>query len=293
MTSEPATDTPPPRRGRRRRRLLFGFLVVIALLVAGWQGLKWSSRASVAADAPLVGASLDTAWHARVGLSTTNYELALTRAGARLRDLLPGSGDPETILDQIDGLLLTGGGDVDPSLYDGDRDTAVLVDRERDDFEAALIRGAIARDMPILGICRGIQILNVVQGGSLRNLRDDPDLAAHHGIGLSSMSAHQVTIAEDSTLARLLGSGTLKVNSFHVQAVDRPGDGLAVTARAEDGVIEALELPGNRFVVCTQWHPEIPPQQTEVFAEFLRQVRDFREQRRGARKTARTPGPRD
>ncbi len=163
-------------------------------------------------------------------------------------------------MDQIDGLLLTGGGDIDPRLYGGNPDNGQLVDRVRDDFEIALIRGALEREMPILGICRGIQILNVAQGGTLKTLRNDAERSKRHGIGLSSMSAHDVTISPDSQLARLLQPGDRAVNSFHGQAVDKVADGLTVVATAEDGAIGAIECPGRAFVVTTQWHPEVPPQ---------------------------------
>ena len=172
--------------------------------------------------------------------------------------------------------MLAGGGDVDPELYGGDPGGAKLVDRARDDFELALIRGALKRDMPILGICRGIQILNVAQGGALRSLRDDPRLAENHGIGLDSFDAHEVTIVEGSKLAELLGAGRHEANSFHAQAVGTIGTGLVPAATAEDGVVEALEMPGQTFVITTQWHPEIPPPQMEVFEAFLDAAQEYR-----------------
>ena len=118
----------------------------------------------------------------------------------------PGEEDPSRLLDQIDGLLLTGGGDVDPTLYGGSAATAKLVDRQRDDFEIALIAGALERDLPILGICRGVQILNVECGGTLRSLQVDPQLSKRHGIGRSSFDAHEVVIPADSRLAELEGA---------------------------------------------------------------------------------------
>lgn len=265
------------RRGRKRRALLW-VVAVFALLIAGaFAGLEIWRRFNVPADAPVVGVTYDRAWHARARLSTKNYEIALTRIGARVVVLEPGEASAEDCLDRIDALLLTGGGDVDPDLYDGgDPESARLVDRERDLFEIELIRGALKRDMPILGICRGIQILNVAQGGTLKSLREDEALAARHGIELDSMSAHSVDVEAGSRLAGILGSGKRDANSFHGQAVDRIGEGLVVAARAEDGVVEALEHPGKAFVVTTQWHPEVPPPQLEVFRALLEAARNYR-----------------
>lgn len=257
---------------------------LVGSTVLGWLGLKTWSRTGIPADAPRIGASLDTAWHARLGISTTNYEVALARSGAHLDGVRSSDVDPEKFLDRIDGLLLTGGGDIDPKLYRGNLATAELVDRQRDDFETALYQGAIKRGMPVLGICRGIQLINVIHGGTLKNLRNDPELSARHGIGVSSMTAHSVNITPGTRLSGILGSGSHQVNSFHGQAVDRVGQGLQVVARSDDGLVEAIERSGEPFVVCTQWHPEVPPQQTSVFARFLEaasQYRQARQQRSG------------
>jgi len=253
------------------------FLAIFCLVAGGYVGM-WGWRwASVARHAPVVGLSLDTAWHARAGITTTSYQVALTRAGARVLEIRPESGDADRILDRIDALLLAGGGDVDPALFGGEPSEAQLADRDRDEFELALIRGALERDMPILGICRGIQILNVAQGGSVRSLRDDPALAATHGIDLDSIDAHAVEIAADSKLGEWLGSGTRRVNSFHGQAVSELGEGLRVAARSPDGVVEAIELPDRRFVAGMQWHPEAPPQQMAVFEAFLEAAKAYRQ----------------
>ena len=268
----------PPRQPRRHLLLAAAGLLGTTLL--GWLGLKAWTRTGIPTDAPRIGASLDTAWHARLGISTTNYEVALARSRARLEGVRSTDVDPDAFLDRIDGLLLTGGGDIDPRLYDGNTETAELVDRKRDDFETLLYRGAIRRGMPVLGICRGIQLINVIHGGTLRDLRHDPQLASRHGVSFASMTAHAITISPDSRLAAILGSSHLEVNSFHGQAVDRIGQGLAVVARAEDGVVEAIERPGEPFVACTQWHPEVPPQQTAVFETFIEAARYYRQNKR-------------
>ncbi len=266
-----------PNKRSKRRRIVSVFALVLLLILTGvyFTPILWQ-RFGIPEDAPVIGISLDTAWHARAGITTKNYQLAVSRAGGRILNLRPESGDPATILDQIDALLLTGGGDVDPELYGGNPQAAELVNRQRDDFELALIHGAHARNMPILGICRGIHILNVAHGGTLRNLRDDRESIATHGVGLDSMDAHPVAISSGTRLATILGAGRRGASSFHAQAVDAVGRGLAIAAMSPDGVVEALEMPQYRFVMAMQWHPEIPPGQQEVFDAFLDQARWYR-----------------
>ncbi len=254
-------------------------LAAACVAVVGYVSLRLWQWVSVPRDAPVIGFSLDTAWHAQAGITTKWYEVGLTRAGGRVLEVRPENGDPDEILERIDALLLAGGGDIDPELYGGAAGDAHLVDRRRDDFELALIGGALERDMPILGVCRGIQILNVYQGGTLRNLRSDPEASAAHGIGLDSMDAHPVEILAGSRLARILGAGEHRANSFHGQAVGQVGPGLRVAAEAPHGVVEAIELPEHRFVIGMQWHPEIFPQQMEVFEAFLKEARAYRRRR--------------
>jgi len=280
-TGEPG-DTPVAATkhvlGRRKRRIVLWIFVTVVCVLAAIQLLPVLWQAAAPEDAPVIGVSYDQAWHAHWGLSTKNYELCLLRAGARIVVLQPGEDDPRTVLDGIDGLVLTGGGDVDPDLYAGQPGTGQLVDRERDDFEIALIHEAIQRDLPILGICRGVQILNVAHGGTIRNLRDDA-LVARHGIGLSSFDAHPVTVEANSRLAELCGAGKRSVNSFHGQAVGEVGKGLSVVAVADDGVIEALERPDKTFVVTTQWHPEVPPTQMGYFERLLAEAERYRQRK--------------
>jgi putative glutamine amidotransferase len=168
--------------------------------------------------------------------------------------------DVPAILDRLDGLVLSGGVDVDPALY-GQAPHPKLgrVNRRRDDFELALTREALRRDLPILAICRGHQVLNVATGGTL--LQDIPSLVPggieHAGQGPRFRRSHRVDLADSSRLRAILGEGTVSVNSIHHQAVERPGGGLVVSARCrEDGIVEGLEMPGRRFVLGVQWHPE-------------------------------------
>jgi putative glutamine amidotransferase len=171
--------------------------------------------------------------------------------------VLPVHGDgASNLVDRIDGLVLTGGGDVDPRYYQGDVLTARGVDQLRDGFEVDALRRALELDLPVLAICRGMQILNVTLGGTLVGdlesaIGSDRHWDLTHWDGVS----HELTIESDSHLGRIAGS-MAEVNSMHHQAVDRIGDGLKVIARSPDGVIEAVEMTDRSFVVGVQWHPE-------------------------------------
>jgi gamma-glutamyl-gamma-aminobutyrate hydrolase PuuD len=277
MPEQPAKSTSEPGKKRRWvRGLVVSGAVTLAVVWFGPGAWEWLT---IPADAPVIAVSYDTAWHAQIGITTKNYEIALVRAGARTLELNPAEDDPRTILNQVDALLLAGGGDVDPDLYNGDAGAAKLVDRQRDDFELALIREALSRNIPILGVCRGIQILNVAHGGTLVNLRHDSQRSATHSIGIDSMAAHEVEIEAGSRIGQLLGSGRQSVNSFHGQAVLDPGRGIRVTARATDGVIEGIELPDQEFCIAVQWHPEVPPQQDTIWAALLDAAREYRQRR--------------
>lgn len=165
------------------------------------------------------------------------------------------------IFEHLDGLLLSGGGDVLPALFD-EKDSGLLwsVDEWRDHTELALARWALAEELSLLAICRGVQVLNVASGGTL--IQDIstliPDALTHSTVAgrPKSSVAHMVEVAAGSYLAALVGAGQLGVNSAHHQAVKDVGAGLVITARAPDGVIEGLELPGHPFCIGVQWHPE-------------------------------------
>lgn len=164
------------------------------------------------------------------------------------------------ILDNCDGLLLSGGTDVDPLIFGEVAHTALgRVEPARDPFEIALAREAVRRDLPVLGICRGLQVLNVALGGTLiQDIPTDVKGAVTHATGEDRLViGHEVAIAPHSRLAQLLGSTRLGVNSFHHQAAKRLGEGLALVATSpDDGIVEGLEAPDRQFVVAVQWHPE-------------------------------------
>ncbi|WP_027718633.1 gamma-glutamyl-gamma-aminobutyrate hydrolase family protein [Desulfovirgula thermocuniculi] len=162
-------------------------------------------------------------------------------------------------LEVLDGLILSGGGDVDP-FYFGEEPLLGCgeVDPRRDAFELELVRGALCRRLPLLGICRGLQVVNIAAGGDIYQdiYRQVPGCLKHRQDAPRWAATHGVEIKAGTRLARLLGAGNLRVNSFHHQAVRRVAPGLVVAACAPDGLIEALEGAGPGFVLGVQWHPE-------------------------------------
>jgi putative glutamine amidotransferase len=181
----------------------------------------------------------------------------------------------ESLLDRVDGLCMSGGPDLDPRAYGESRhESTGPVESELDDFELALARAADARSMPILAICRGMQVLNVARGGSLH--QHLPDISAgeinHRQSEPGSETTHAVTIRESSRVARVLERTHAEVNSFHHQGVARLGDGLVITGRAPDGTVEAIEAMDREFVIGVQWHAETlqsMPEQAALFAAFV------------------------
>lgn len=231
-------------------------LLAAALLLGGVRAWTHHGQGD---RAPRIGLSLSEDWYDRSELNPAATGLALSRAGAIVRNLHP-SDLPrlDDLLDRLDGIVLVGGmDDVDPTLYGGDPSTARLVQRERDDFEIELLRRAERRGLPVLGLCRGAQLLAVAHGGTLRRLEGGQ--AARHGLSISSLAAHDVIPEPGTRVRALVGGDPFPASSTHFQAIADPGSRLRVSARSEDGVIEAVELPGPRFVVGLQWHPEWEP----------------------------------
>jgi putative glutamine amidotransferase len=153
----------------------------------------------------------------------------------------------------LDGLLISGGTDLNPELYGEDRGPETdEPDDERDEMELWLLQDAVDRDLPVLCICRGMQLFNVAFGGGL--VQHLPSVEIHRQRGV--IDAHAIATVEGTKLAAITGGGEFAVNSRHHQAVSRVGKGLVVSARSADRVIEGLELPGKRFAVAVQWHPE-------------------------------------
>lgn len=190
------------------------------------------------------------------------YVAAVQRAGARAV-LVPtlNVGDPEAALAPFDGLLLAGGGDIDPARYGGGRHSEVYgVDPARDEAELALVDAAVALGVPTFAICRGMQVLNVALGGTLhQHLPDLQGMDLHGQPGHDMSVVHDVKVSEGSLLAEAGGRQVLRCTSHHHQAVDRLGSGLTAVAASGDGLVEAVELedPGGRWVLGVQWHPEM------------------------------------
>ena len=191
-----------------------------------------------------------------------DYEESVRRAGGEPRLVGP-SDDPSVVIRECAGLLLTGGGDVDPERYgEPPHPTFDAAEPGRDAFEIDLVGRALEADMPVFAICRGIQLLNVARGGTLvQDIRDQlPNAGAHRVTDSPYAIAHDVWITGDTLLDRLmrerLDDDECQVNSRHHQAIKRVGTGLVVAATAPDGIVEALEDPSRRFCLAVQWHPE-------------------------------------
>jgi putative glutamine amidotransferase len=200
-------------------------------------------------------------WDVEASFLPAVYIDAVTRAGGIAVLLPPQPVDPAIAADVVaglDGLIVTGGSDVDPARYGAAAHPAT--DRPkplRDDWETALLEAAIEVGVPFLGICRGLQVLNVQRGGSL--IQHLPDVVGddRYNTGGGVFATNEVAIDADSELADLLDDASaLAVKSYHHQAVDRVGDGLRVTARSDDGIVQAVELEGVPFGLAVQWHPE-------------------------------------
>ena len=181
------------------------------------------------------------------------YEEALREAG------LESVRNPAS-LESLDGLLLTGGTDVNPVHYgQGRLRDSESPDDLRDALELRLVREALAADLPVLGICRGLQLLNVALDGTLIQHLHTTNVHRVRPKGAESgrhPAAHQIRVGSNTRLAEIIGAGEHEVNSRHHQAVDRLGQGLIVSALSEDGVVEGIEKPGAAFAVAVQWHPE-------------------------------------
>jgi putative glutamine amidotransferase len=189
--------------------------------------------------------------HPEMALGMT-YLRAIESAGG-MPVVLPPLGDPAAYLDRLDGLCLSGGPDLDPDGYGATERHPELGPTEPslDAFELELARAADARGLPLLGICRGAQALNVARGGTLHQ-----HLPGHRQAEPATALTHSVHVEPGSHLAGLVGTDVLRVNSFHHQAVHALGRGLRAVAHAADGTIEAIEAPGARFVLGVQWHVE-------------------------------------
>ena len=234
---------------------------------------------------PVIGVTLDAEQPPPEGMGgyskypwyalRANYADAIAAAGGlpvALPHLPALAGD---LLARIDALVVTGGAfDVDPVLYGaGERHATVTLKQGRTAAELALVLGALARDMPVLGICGGEQLLAVALGGTLIQHIPDavPDALPHEQPNPRHEASHDVAIRDGTLLSRIVGSRTMQVNSAHHQAVRDPGEGAAVNAVAPDGVVEGIECEKYRFCLGVQWHPEflIDPGDAHIFVALI------------------------
>ena len=233
---------------------------------------------------PLIGITTDVAvasyraWEEESVLVPSDYVRAVERAGGRPLLVPPSEEDVEETLDVLDAVIFSGGSDLDPATYGQEphpETDRVLEGRDR--AELALLEAALARDMPVLAVCRGSQVLNVALGGDL--IQHLPDVVGHddHKHTPGAYADHDVTLDAETRLGRLLG-GHAPVKSHHHQGFGRLGSGLQESAFAEDGTVEAVEDPSRRFALGVLWHPEAG-EDMRLFEALVEEARRYREAR--------------
>ena len=207
------------------------------------------------------------------------YLDAVRRAGGVPVLIAPGEPRLEAILEVVDALILSGGGDIDPSHYNGKRhETNYAIDQERDTLELELGRRVISSGLPTLGICRGAQILNVVQGGKLiEHIPDEVGEKVLHRAPPREPVAHGIKLKPGSRLAKIFGRDQFDVTSWHHQALRGAAAGFEAVAHAPDGTIEGIEMPRHRWLMAVQWHPELnaasDPLQQKLFDAIVEEAR--------------------
>jgi len=207
------------------------------------------------------------------------YVDAVRRAGGVPLLLTPGESNWDAVLDVVDAFILTGGGDIDPTRYNGARhDTNYGVDQERDVLELALARRLIDSGLPTLGICRGAQILNVVEGGTLiEHIPDEVGDDVLHRAPPREPVAHKIQLKPDSRLMRILEREEFEAASWHHQAPRRVANSFEIVATAPDGIVEAIEMPDHPWLIAVQWHPELTaasdPLQQRLFDAIVAQAK--------------------
>ena len=214
-------------------------------------------------------------WDTEAALIPADYVYAVERAGGRALLVPPSEDGVEETLQALDGLLFSGGSDLDPGLYDQEpHEETFGIHEARDRAELALLEAALERDMPVLAICRGSQVLNVARGGDL--VQHLPEVVGDekHKHTPGTFADHDVTLEEGTRIGSLLGDHA-PVKSHHHQGIGRIGEGLRVAAHAEDGTVEAVEDPDRRFAVGVLWHPEAG-EDARLFEELVREAAEYR-----------------
>jgi putative glutamine amidotransferase len=219
-------------------------------------------------------------WSLECALVPANYARAVVVGGGRPLLVPPSTDAIEETLDALDGLVFSGGSDLDPALYGQEPDeqtTGVVV--ERDVGELALLEAALERDLPVLAICRGSQVLNIALGGDLVQHLPDVLGTDRHKEVAGTFADHDVAIVPDTRLSSLIGESA-PVKSHHHQGFGRLGDGLVAVAQDADGTVEALELPDRRFTVGVLWHPEAG-EDKRLFEALVHEAAAYRAERGG------------
>jgi putative glutamine amidotransferase len=242
---------------------------------------------SVGKPIPLIGITTYVeparwgAWELEAALVPWMYVQAVERAGGRALLVPPSAEPPDETLEALDGLLFSGGNDIDPASYGHEPHPETIGTRpERDRGELALLEGALARDMPVLAVCRGSQVLNVARGGDL--VQHLPDVVGdeRHKHTSGVFADHDVRVEPFSKLGELVGDRA-PVKSHHHQGYGRIGEGLREVAWADDGTVEAIEDPEKRFAVGVLWHPEAG-EDFALFKALVQEAAVYREQKSGA-----------
>lgn len=220
-------------------------------------------------------------WDVRASFLPQVYFDAVNRSGGIAVLLPPQPVDANVaalVIDGLDGLIVTGGKDVDPARYGQEPHPSTDEPRrDRDAWEDALLTAAIDAQVPFLGICRGAQMLNVALGGTLHQHLPDVIGSTRYSLGGGMFGENEVGVEPASVLAGVLhGSESVGVKSYHHQAIDRLADGLVVSARSEDGVVQAIEVTGVPFGLAVQWHPEEDQDDIRLFEGLVQAAREYR-----------------
>ncbi|AZH80476.1 gamma-glutamyl-gamma-aminobutyrate hydrolase [Microbacterium sp. Y-01] len=225
-------------------------------------------------------------WDVRAAFLPEQYLTGVTATGGIALLLPPQDPDAaDAAIAGLDGLILSGGADVAPELYGAQRHPLTDPARaDRDAWELALFRAAERRRMPVLAICRGLQLVNVARGGTLQQHLPESLGTERYRLGGGVFAENDIEVAEDTALAEVLGAGEVRVHSYHHQGIDRLGEGLVPAARSEDGLVQAFVDTAAGHVVGIQWHPEENAEDRRLFADLVSQARAYAAQRKeGAR----------